>query len=190
MQELSPEVLEQIKAGSLEAFAELVRLYQSRVRAFLGGFLHSPEIVDDLAQETFVQAFKAMGRYRGESSLCTWLLGIGRNLALNHLRAEQHRRQRDQQWWAERVAFGLAHDEAATPERSGRMIEALIECVNGLPGKSAELVRGFYFERRKGETLAASLGLTVNALRQRLARIREGLHACVMSKIEASDGAL
>jgi len=144
--------------------------------------------VDDLAQETFIQAFKAIGHYHRESSLGAWLLGIGRNLALNHLRKEKHRRLRDQQWWAAREELALAICEAAEPGPSGEMIRALLECVNGLPGKSAVLVRGVYYERLPGDTLAARYGLTVNALRQRLMRIRETLHGCVLAKLRANSG--
>jgi RNA polymerase sigma-70 factor (ECF subfamily) len=72
------------------AFAELVRRHQSRVRAFLTrmtrGDLH---LADDLAQETFLKAWKKMHTFRGNAKLLTWLLGI----ALNEFRDEARRRK-------------------------------------------------------------------------------------------------
>lgn len=188
MPKLEAKTIDAMKAGSMDAFAEMVRTYQSRVRTFLGGYLHNPDVVDDLAQETFIQAFKAAARYNPDASLCSWLLGIGRNLALNYLRKEKHRRLRDHKWWEGREEIGLNLCQAADPAQSEERIRALAECVEGLPANNARIVRGFYYEGVKGDNLAEKLGISTNALRQRLARIREALHHCVTVKLEAISG--
>ncbi len=73
------------------AFGELVTRHQSAVRHFLRHLTRGDTaLADDLAQETFVQAYRALGKFRGESEFSTWLLGIARN----HWR-NARRRQRD-----------------------------------------------------------------------------------------------
>ncbi len=183
MAEIEREVIEQMKAGSMDAFAEMVRVYQSRVCAFLGGALRNTEVIDDLAQETFIQALKTIDRYDTDKSLCSWLFGIGRNLALNHLRKEKHRRERENKWWTGCEEMGLQVCSASAPEQGEDRLSALTDCVSGLPSTSADLVRGFYYEGMTGDSLAARLGMTANAVRQRLSRIREALHDCVTAKM-------
>jgi len=74
------------------AFAELVRRHQSPVRAFLRRMTGSDcHLADDLAQETFLKAWKKMHTFRGDAKLLTWLLGI----AFNEFRGEARRRKMD-----------------------------------------------------------------------------------------------
>src|SRR6185503_7133146 len=84
-----------IRAGSRDAFTQLVRLHQSKVRCYLGRFVRGADVVDDLAQETFIAAYRSLAAYRQQSTLGLWLLGIARNLALKHLRDEQRRRTQE-----------------------------------------------------------------------------------------------
>ena len=73
------------------AFGELVRRHQSAVRHFLRHLTHGDAaLADDLAQETFVHAWRGLARFRGEANFTTWLLGIARNQWRN-----ARRRQRD-----------------------------------------------------------------------------------------------
>jgi RNA polymerase sigma factor (sigma-70 family) len=66
------------------AFGELVVRHQSSVRYFLRSLTNGDAaLADDLAQDTFIQAYKSLGRFRGEASVSTWLLGIAHNLWRN-----------------------------------------------------------------------------------------------------------
>ena len=183
--ELEPGVLDKIRAGCIEAFEQMVWAYQSRVRVFLGGYVRDPQTADDLAQETFMQAFKSIERYNSEVPLHLWLFGIGRNLVLAHFRKEKNRQVRENKWgtaW-EAIAMDLATE--ITEGMADKRARALRECLDELPPTSARLVREFYWEERRGETLAQQLGVTVNAVRHRLSRIREALRDCVARRIEA-----
>jgi len=72
------------------AFGELVRRYQSPVRAFLAKMTRGDtHLADDMAQETFLKAWKKLGTYRGEARFSTWLFGI----AFNEFRGEARRRK-------------------------------------------------------------------------------------------------
>src|SRR5437899_348867 len=84
-----------VRSGSKEAFSHLVRLHQAKVRCYLGRFVRGADAVDDLAQETFIAAYRSIAAYRQDSSVAHWLLGIARNLALKHLRDDQRRRSHE-----------------------------------------------------------------------------------------------
>lgn len=74
------------------AFAELVRRHQSSIRAFLARMTRGDShLADDLAQETFLKAWKKLNTFRGDAKLSTWLLGI----AFNEYRGEARRRKTD-----------------------------------------------------------------------------------------------
>jgi RNA polymerase sigma-70 factor (ECF subfamily) len=83
------ELVQEVRNGKRQAFTELMRRYQKRVywtaRRIVGGH----EEADDIAQETFVKAFLALGDFRGDSSFFTWLYRIAVNLSLNAVRKQQ-----------------------------------------------------------------------------------------------------
>ena len=73
-----------------DAFGELVRRHQSSVRLFLRHLTRgNAELADDLAQDTFLAAYRGLARFRGEGSLNTWLLGIAHNLWRNERRRQR-----------------------------------------------------------------------------------------------------
>jgi RNA polymerase sigma-70 factor (ECF subfamily) len=70
------------RAGNLEAFAQLVRRYERRVRSVLARLLDDERDVDEAAQDVFVQAWRSLSRYRGDAAFFTWLYRIAVNEAL------------------------------------------------------------------------------------------------------------
>jgi RNA polymerase sigma-70 factor, ECF subfamily len=80
------EIIERARRGDEEAFREIVRRHEHQVAATVIGILGSGPEVDDLGQETFVQFYRSLGRFRGDSQLGTYLTRIAINLSLNELR--------------------------------------------------------------------------------------------------------
>jgi RNA polymerase sigma-70 factor (ECF subfamily) len=74
------------KKGDLEAFTELVRSSQERVFNTIVSFTHNVQDADDIMQETYWQAYKNLGRFKGESTFFTWVYRIAVNRTLNHLK--------------------------------------------------------------------------------------------------------
>ncbi len=90
MEELSDlQLIEEVRNGKRRAFTELMRRYQSRVYWVARRVVGTHEDADDIAQETFVKAYTALGDFRGESSFFTWLYRIAINLSLNAIRKKQ-----------------------------------------------------------------------------------------------------
>jgi len=86
------ELLARIRNGALDDFAEVVRRHQSRVFAILHRYERDTHKVEDLAQETFVKAWRALEQYDGRAPFEHWLSRIAARVALDHLRKEKRRR--------------------------------------------------------------------------------------------------
>ena len=126
------KLIDEARDGSEEAFYELVHLYQARVRTYIGRFIRDQNVVDDLAQNTFLSGYRKLDSYRGDASLGTWLMAIAKNEAFMHLREEKVRREREgssfsaalARWTRERMASDEASIDAHETELS-----ALEECL-------------------------------------------------------------
>ena len=86
------DLLARIRDGNLEEFAELVRRYQQRVFALLHRYERDQQKLEDLAQETFVKIWKSLHQFDARAPFEHWLTKIAVNVALDHLRKEQRRR--------------------------------------------------------------------------------------------------
>ena len=75
--------------GREEAYGELMRRYQSPIRTAILRLVRDPDAAEDLTQETFVKAFKALASHRPESSLSAWIFKIANNVALTHAKRER-----------------------------------------------------------------------------------------------------
>src|SRR2546430_10497464 len=83
------DLVRQCQAGDTEAFDQLVTRYRTRVFAMIYNMVHNEQDAWDLAQESFVKAWKSIGRFRGKSSFYTWIYRIVMNVTIDWLRKRQ-----------------------------------------------------------------------------------------------------
>lgn len=83
------DLLLRAQAGDLAAFEEFVRLFERRIRALLSRFLRDDRDIDEAAQDTFVQAWRHLDRFRGDAAPFTWLYRIAVNEALQRARRKK-----------------------------------------------------------------------------------------------------
>lgn len=79
------QLVERVFKGEMQAFDLLVLRYQQRLLGLIGRFVRDPHEAEDLVQETFIKAYRALGNFRGESAFYTWLYRIAINTANNFL---------------------------------------------------------------------------------------------------------
>jgi RNA polymerase sigma-70 factor (ECF subfamily) len=175
------ELLRRIAEKERDAFAELVRLHQRRVRCFVGGWVRDPSTLDDIAQEVFLAAFRKAGEFRGDSTVGAWLLGIARKQVLLYLRTQSRRSLgrlgalgRELENWK----IADLQSEEATRERQSE-IEALQTCLRRLRPGSADVVTQYYFQGRRVAEIARLSGKQQNAVKIMLFRIRSALRQCL-----------
>src|SRR5262250_1993747 len=89
--EIDQQLVERAQRGEKAAFELLVAKYQRKLVRLLSRFIRDPTEVEDVAQEAFIKAYRALPSFRGESAFYTWLYRIAINTAKNHF-ASQGRR--------------------------------------------------------------------------------------------------
>lgn len=126
-------LVQQAREGDAEAFAKLVHRYRERVYQVIYRFTRNHGDTDDLAQETFLQAFRNLHRFRKESSFYTWLLRIAVNQSLNYLK--KMKREKGKQSLTNRLepADDLFFSSPESRSLSGELRERLEEAIDSLP---------------------------------------------------------
>jgi RNA polymerase sigma factor (sigma-70 family) len=152
------------------AFGELVQRHQSAVRRFLrhlsGG---DNALSDDLAQETFVQAYRSLPQYRGEGQFGTWLFGI----AHNHFRNSRRRAHRE----AEFAATETAPEAGAPVTRAVELGQDLAAALRHLSADEQTAVHLFYHQGLSHPEIAAVVGWPLGTVKTHLTRSKEKLRS-------------
>jgi RNA polymerase sigma-70 factor, ECF subfamily len=176
-QEDESKLVRDAQAGDGRAFAEIVRRYQRAMYRLAYGFVRSPADADDVAQETFVRAYRALGRFRVGEPLYPWLARIASNTALSQLRSRRRRPETPleplleagQQWGADDDPA----DHAASEEQARHLREAMAELK---PEHQAVLVLRVV-EDLSYEEIAKTLAVPAGTVMSRLSRARAELKA-------------
>jgi RNA polymerase sigma-70 factor, ECF subfamily len=171
-------IRDQVANGNRDAFREVVRAYGLTIRSYLASQMYNLDDVDDLAQDVFLAAFRALPTFRPGDDLGAWLRGIARNKLNEHWRRTS-RRTRAMERFREEVARELEGDlEAAAASDRPEVIEALLRCVSRLPDKLRRVVRGG-LDGEKPVVLAEELATTVGAVYNLHYRANQLLRECV-----------
>ena len=180
------QCVQAVRAGNREAFGEIVRLTQDRLRAYLLQFCPWPDSMDDVAQESYVYAYRHLAEYACGTDFFAWLRVLARHRARSCLRAVSARSRRERRYadalLAERVAE--RPETEAVPDR----LQALRACIQALPRHARALLEQRYALPADEFAAAEREGQASAALRVTLFRIRERLRLCVESKQAAGRG--
>lgn len=177
-------LLERSRGGDQSAFRELVVLHQDHAYGLALRITRSPADAEEVAQDAFLRAWQALGRFRGESSFGTWLYRIVARRAFDRLEKLRSRRGREvggeeAEGLAERVAArapgaGGPGAESAEAAVRARRLERM---VSSLPAAQRAAVTLYYYEDRSVEHVAAILGMPENTVKTHLSRARAALRA-------------
>jgi RNA polymerase sigma-70 factor, ECF subfamily len=176
-QEDESKLVRDAQAGDGRAFAEIVRRYQRAMYRLAYGFVRSPADADDVAQETFVRAYRALGRFRVGEPLYPWLARIASNTALSQLRSRRRRPETPleplleagRQWGTDDDPA----DRAASEEQARHLREAMAELK---PEHQAVLVLRVV-EDLSYDEIAKALAVPAGTVMSRLSRARAELKA-------------
>lgn len=174
------DLLARAREGDLEAFAAFVRLYERRVRALLARLLDDERDIDEAAQDTFVQVWRNLGRFRGDAAPFTWLYRIAVNEALQRTR----RKRLDTHSLDEASGLDAEADPAASgwrlpaDEAEGRELAGFVtERLRLLPADFRVPLVLRDLEGWSNREVADALGLSLPAAKSRIHRARMQLRA-------------
>ena len=167
-------------AGHQQACTILVRRYERLLRTVLQRYLSDPEAVKEVAQDTFVRAFRALPGFRGESKLGTWLCKIAVSLAISRLRLRRYA------MW-ESIDGILphghesSHDGDAVLEKK-ETSQMLRQALRQLSPQDATALELFYFREQSIDEIGHLTGWTRSNVKSRLSRARQRLHSVLVSE--------
>lgn len=173
------------RAGDPAAITRMFDEYLPVVERMLGRLVGPSADLEDLVQNTFAEAIRAIHRYRGDASFKTWIISIAVHQAQHHLRAGRYRRHVTLEVVPEeRVGTGHADPERSIDERRiGPKLYALFDKISA-PKRVAFLL--FAVEGRPVEEVAALMGASQTATRSRVFFARRELRALIAADAELS----
>ncbi len=187
MQELMSEreidqiLVERAQAGDRHAFDQLVSKYQRKLGRLLSRFIRDSAEIEDVTQEAFVKAYRALPSFRGDSAFYTWLYRIGINTAKNYLVAQGRRAPTSTQFDSEEAETFESADQLRdinTPESllmSKQIGETVNSAIDALP---EELRRAIVLREIDGlsyEEIADMMDCPIGTVRSRIFRAREAV---------------
>lgn len=176
-------LLQRLRSGDDAAFAELVQRFGPRLLAVLQRYLSLEQDRQDVLQEAFISAFKALERFRGESSLGTWLHRIAVNCALMRVRSQKRSRERPIEDFLPKFladghrenpgeAWAITHDTAVLDNETRELVR---QSINALPESYRLILLLRDIEEYTTEETAELLELSIPNVKTRLHRARQAL---------------
>ena len=179
--ELDQELVERAQRGDKHAFELLVTKYQRKLSRLLSRFVKDPAEVEDVAQEAFIKAYRALPSFRAESAFYTWLYRIAINTAKNYLVALRRRAptatELDSEE-AEDLDSGEQLRDINTPESllmSRQIAETVNRAMDDLPEDLRAAVQLREIEGLSYEEIAAVMNCPIGTVRSRIFRAREAI---------------
>ena len=177
--EIDQHLVERAQQGDKHAFELLVAKYQRRLGRLLSRFIRNPTEVEDVVQEAFIKAYRALPSFRGESAFYTWLYRIGINAAKNYLASESRRPPTTTEFDSEE-AEGFEGAEQLrninTPENelmSKQIAETVNKAMDGLPEELRTAITLREIEGLSYEEIASMMNCPIGTVRSRIFRARE-----------------
>jgi RNA polymerase sigma-70 factor, ECF subfamily len=166
------ELVQRAQEGDLEAFADIVRRHERRLRIVLLHILDDTRDVEEAVQDAFIQAWRSLGGYRAEAALFTWLYRIGVNAALARTRRKRHPTTGLDSIPGE-GATHVAQDVLPEPSAEAHDLRArVLEALARLPFEYREAVVLRDLAGLTNEEVAAALDVSLPAAKSRIHRGR------------------
>lgn len=184
-------------AGDAKAFEYLVVKYQSRIERLIGRLVRDVDLVEDIAQETFIKAYRALASFRGEAKFYTWLYRIALNTAKKHLlelkkdplvvEASMAAADPDDETSGpkvEQTSYATPEAELATRQIADAVNAALAD----LPEELRQALVLREMEGMSYEEISEAMNCPIGTVRSRIFRAREAISTKIRPMLERQTG--
>ena len=191
-EQLDEDLVLRVQQGDKSAFDLLVIKYQHKIIQLVNRYVKDPSEAQDVAQEAFIKAYRALGNFRGDSAFYTWLYRIAINTAKNYL-VSRSRRSSDYQvdvQDAEAIENAPQLQGMETPERlllNQEIIDTIKTAIDKLPEEMRTAIMLREFEGMSYEEIAAAMDCPVGTVRSRIFRAREAIDNKLNPLLEHGD---
>lgn len=174
-------LVERVKRGDKAAFDLLVLKYQSRIISLVSRFVRNHADAQDVTQDAFLKAYRALPNFRGESAFYTWMYRIAVNTAKNFLALQVSRRTSDMEQDAsemEQIDDTAALKDMDTPEHlllTTEIQETVIKAIDALPEELRTAITLRELEGMSYEDIAVAMACPIGTVRSRIFRARESI---------------
>ncbi|PPD19636.1 MAG: RNA polymerase sigma factor RpoE [Methylomonas sp.] len=181
-EDLDQGLVRRVQQGDKAAFDLLVIKYQHKIVHLVNRYVKDPSEAQDVAQDTFIKAYRALGDFRGESAFYTWLYRIAINTAKNYLlsRSRRHSEYEIDVQDAEQVENAPQLKDMDTPENmlmNEQIVEVIRSAIEKLPEEMRIAITLREFEGMSYEEIAEAMDCPIGTVRSRIFRAREAIDA-------------
>lgn len=178
-----------VQAGDKKAFDLLVLKYQQKALNLISRYVRDPAEAQDVAQEAFIKAYRALANFRGDSAFYTWFYRIVINTAKNYLVAQGRRPPRDDIEASDAEQYDNAHGlkEYDTPEQlvhKDELEQAVYQAIEDLPEDLRTAIMLRELEGMSYDDIAQAMNCPVGTVRSRIFRAREAVDAKIRPLLE------
>jgi RNA polymerase sigma-70 factor (ECF subfamily) len=179
--DVDAELVARVQRGDKQAFDLLVLKYQRKIMRLLSRMIRDPSEIEDVAQESFIKAYRALPQFRGDSAFYTWLYRIAINTARNWLAQNNRRPSTSSSYESE---DGETFDEtdnltdSSNPESemaSRQIAETVNKAMNDLPEELRNAIVMREIDGMSYEDIAQSMNCPIGTVRSRIFRAREAI---------------
>ena len=191
-EQLDEDLVLRVQRGDKSAFDFLVIKYQHRIIQLVNRYVKDPSEAQDVAQEAFIKAYRALGNFRGDSAFYTWLYRIAINTAKNYL-VSRSRRNPDYHvdvQDAEALENAPQLQGMETPERqllNQEIVDTIQTAIDTLPEEMRTAIMLREFEGMSYEEIAETMECPVGTVRSRIFRAREAIDNKLNPLLEHGD---
>jgi RNA polymerase sigma-70 factor (ECF subfamily) len=190
-------LVERVKLGDVRAFEMLVVKYQRRIERLIGRMVRDTDLVQDIAQETFIRAYRALPQFRGESAFYTWLYRIAVNSAKKALMdmkrdplvSEAAMRTDEDGEETSRAESELSDGETPEALLASKEIAAAVN--SAIEALSEDLRQAITLREIEGlsyEEIAEAMNCPIGTVRSRIFRARDAIAARLKPLLDTRDG--
>lgn len=179
--EIDQALVQRAQAGDKHAFELLVAKYQRKLARLLSRFIRDPAEVEDVTQEAFIKAYRALPAFRGDSAFYTWLYRIAINTAKNYLASQGRRAPTSTEYDAEEAeGFEAAEQlrDVETPEAvmlTKEIGETVTAAMDALPEELRTAITLREIDGLSYEEIAEAMNCPIGTVRSRIFRAREAI---------------
>ena len=190
-------LVERVKLGDVKAFEMLVVKYQRRIERLIGRMVRDVDLVPDIAQETFIRAYRALPKFRGESAFYTWLYRIAVNTAKKALMelkrdplvTESSRMARDDDGEGSRLENERSDGETPDAVLASKQIAAAVNfAIEALSDDLRQAITLREIEGLSYEEIATLMECPIGTVRSLIFRAREAIAVRLRPLVDARSG--
>ncbi len=179
------QLVERVRRGDKRAFDLLILKYQHKILSIVGRYLGDQNDVQDVSQETFIKAYRAIPNFRGESAFYTWLYRIAVNTAKNHLVSKSRRPPNidvdiDDGEFQNNSAVLRDNESPQASLATSQMEQVIFRSIENLPSELRIAVTLREFDGLSYEEIAKIMNCPVGTVRSRIFRAREAIEKKIM----------